>query len=123
MEAAGAPADDVLMNLNAQLPPWAWVLARVILALVLSAGLGLLGFGLLFVGIVEITGCFFECREPNTLVGLAALGGAALTGGTIAATLDVGIRGWGGRLRFLRALGLGTVVASTLAIFVALISA
>ncbi|MDX1450517.1 MAG: hypothetical protein R3246_15825, partial [Acidimicrobiia bacterium] len=123
MEPTDVLADDVSMERSiAQLPPWARVIARVILALVISAGLGLVGFGLLFIGIVEVTGCFFECREPNTLAGLAALGGAALSGGVIAGTLDVGIRGWSGRVRFLRVVGLGTVVVSTVAIVVAAIS-
>lgn len=55
-------------------------LRRALISVATVIVFGFVGFILLFVGVVETTGCFLSCSEPNLLVGLPALAGAATSG-------------------------------------------
>lgn len=65
-------------------------LVRIVVGLAVAAVGAGVGFVLLFIGVVEATGCFFECRDPNYLVGVPAL-----LGSSASFSVGVGALVWG----------------------------
>lgn len=64
-----------------------------------AVGLGFGAFALLFMGIVTATGCFFQCSDPNLLVGIPLLAGAVTAAAAAVTSLVWGMVG--GSLRWL----------------------
>lgn len=53
-----------------------WAVVRVVAGIAVAAVSAFAAFLLLFIGITNTTGCFFECTDPNLLIGIPSLLGA-----------------------------------------------
>lgn len=93
---------------ESQLTPGQRVL-RFVAGFVGAVGFGFGAFVLLFMGIVTATGCFFECSEPDLLVGIPLLAGAVAAAAAAVTSLVWG--SVGGSARWLGRVFLGSAVA------------
>lgn len=62
---------------------------RFLAAAIVAVGIGYGAFIILVIGAITATGCFFECSEPNLLLGVPLLVGA------VTAAASVTALGWG----------------------------